>query len=113
MAVRIDDIGICTLVEPENGTDFQLDELYDIIRCQTIGVRIVKIKGTLIVMIDDEEPFKLYGEYLMIMDEDGKRKYLNRNAAASFIYNRDDDYIVGTVLLCRQEEQPSKRQLKC
>ena len=103
MAVRIDDMGVCTLVEPENGTDYQLDELYDIIGCQTIEVCNVKIKGTIIVMVGNE-PFKLHGEYLMIMDEDGKRKYLTKNAAASFIYHRNDDYIVGTVLLCRQEE---------
>jgi hypothetical protein len=78
-------------VKPSNGTDFQLAELYELLGCSMIEV--VRMKRGLI----------------MIVDEEGKlsRKQANPEAtkiAHGFESIFSNDFIVGTALVCREEE---------
>jgi hypothetical protein len=71
-------------VVPENGTDFQLDEL------QKIVGGYIEIVG----LLDNE---------IMVINEEGKLADLPVNENATEIYNEVDgfyDYIVGDVLVC-------------
>lgn len=103
MALRIDPNGLCREVEPQNGSDFQLDELYSHIGCQMIKIQYASVKN-LVMITEDGEPYRLNGELLVIMDEEGKLKRSPENFAASFIYDRRDDVVVGTVVVCKPEE---------
>lgn len=82
--------------EPENGTDFQLAELKD---CIGGGyIEIVPVTGALIVP-DSEE--NLQGDLLLICDEDGQRKELPLNpAATAFCDPLFRRHILGDVLIC-------------
>lgn len=71
-------------VVPENGTDFQLDELQKI-----VGGYI-----EIVSLLDNE---------IMVVNEEGKLTDLPINENATEIYNEVDgfyDYIVGDVLVC-------------
>lgn len=89
MIVKVD--GTNEQVEPENGTDFSLEELR-----KYIG-------GGYVERIPLEKGLQMW------MDEDGKRKR-PFNPAASVIYafhklpDYAPDYIHGDVLICRMEE---------
>jgi hypothetical protein len=85
--------GTTVEVQPENGSDFQLGELYRLIGCDMIEV----------VQLPRRD-----GE-IMVIDEEGKLTNQPRNASASRIawYSngiRDDDCIVGNALVCASKE---------
>lgn len=77
--------GSTTLVEPNNGTDFSLEELK-------------KYVGGYIEIV------RLTSEFLMVCNEEGKILGLPQNIVATVLYNASPltgmDTIVGDVLLC-------------
>ncbi len=82
------------IIDPANGSDFQLEELYRILECRTI--EIVPLR---------------HSQRIMIIDEEGKlgREPKPYNNAASLIAKlehsiQDDDCIVGHALVCRKGE---------
>ena len=86
-AILIKANGEVSFVTPRNGTDFQLDELYEILKCELIEiVRAPKNK-----------------ECIFVVDEEGKLTRKKFNAVATKMYHFEDDYIVGDVLYCRNE----------
>jgi len=82
--VRID--GTIEHVEPENGTNFTLDELK-----KAIGGGYIEV-------------VPLTFDKVMVVDEDGKRKQLALNVAATRIYNGPNDFIVGDALVCHRKQ---------
>jgi len=78
MATLIKTDGTHTSVEPKNGKDFQIEELWDL-----IGGYVQ------IVYINPRE--------ILIVDEDGLNKHLPINKEASYLYG---DLIVGPALRC-------------
>ena len=83
--IRVD--GTLTDVEPENGTDFKLEELKDIV-------------GGYIEIID------LPRGMILVIDEEGKCKDKPHNptATVAFQLTGRKDWIAGDVLLCRVEQ---------
>jgi hypothetical protein len=76
-------------IEPENSTDFNLQELYRHLECDTIEVSY------------------LNSEEMMIMDENAKITERLINTDATFIYRKQhkvNDYICGPVILCKVSE---------
>lgn len=73
-------------VWPKNGTDFQLDELREI-----VGGFIE------IVYLDDKK------QHLMVVNEEGKLLGLQPNVLATHLYNCND-VIVGDVLICENDK---------
>lgn len=70
-------------VQPLNGTDFTLEELYKLLDCDMVQM----------VSLTDGR--------IMLMDEDGKLKPSNRmNVLASRLYHSPHDFIVGAVVVC-------------
>lgn len=77
-----------TTVEPKNGTDYSLEELQEI-----VGGHIE------ILSLNDEE--------IMVLNEEGKILGLDLNDNATAIISEAgywDDFIVGDVLVCKNEE---------
>lgn len=75
-------------IEPKNETDFQLEEL------QAIVGGLIQI-----IEINDTE--------IMVINEEGKLENLPLNEQATAIYQKqvyDGDFIVGDVLICKNEE---------
>ena len=75
-------------IEPKNGSDFQLEEVWDLI-------------GGYVQVIS------LYADYIMLVDEDGLLKQLPLNSEATAWVERHCDYphmIVGTALVCKSEQ---------
>lgn len=77
-------------IEPKNGTDFKLEELHDIV-------------GGYIELV------RLNNKEYMVVNEEGKLYNLPFNAMATSLYHKEipqakDDYIVGDVLVCYQDE---------
>ena len=75
-------------IEPKNGRDFQLEEL------QAIVGGLIQI-----IEISDTE--------IMVINEEGKLENLPLNEQATAIYQKqvyDGDFIVGDVLICKDEE---------
>jgi hypothetical protein len=87
MAKVIKADGTVTEVKPKNGTDFDLQEVYDHTECDFVQVVASK---------DDK---------LIILDEEGKMKSkpFNQKATQEYIYGNQDP-IVGTVLICEPSE---------
>ena len=79
-------------VQPENGKDFKLEELYKLVECQTI------------------ELVTLGGGKIMIIDEEGKLSSPPKplNAAATQLFKQlpriPGDYIAGNALVCLTKE---------
>lgn len=76
-------------VAPENGTDFQLEELHEMLECRTIEV----------VYLRDGN--------LIIIDEEGKMfdKPVNVPATNRVLHDLlPGDYIAGNMLLCSQDQ---------
>ena len=74
--------------KPENGTDFSLEELKDIV-------------GGYIEII------QLPNKSFMVINEEGKLDNLPFNENATIIYQKficENDYIVGDVLICSEEQ---------
>lgn len=71
----------CSPIEPKNGTDFQLQELYDILSCKLIEV----------VRLDN---------MILIIDEEGRLKDRPVNKFAS-IFQRG--MIVGDAIICKSD----------
>ena len=79
-------------ITPKNGTDFQLEELYEALDCGCIDV--IRIPGTSdIVIIDDEGKFSEKG-----INE--RLTYRLRYKGAIF----SDDFIVGDAIVCDDSE---------
>ena len=88
MATLYKSNGVVIEVEPKNGEKFQLEELYEMLGCDT--VERVFIEGTKVIMI---------------VDENGKLKRRPRNQTATMIYHRRQrmnpwDWIAGDALVC-------------
>jgi len=77
-------------VQPKNGTDFQLDELYKLLGCE---------------MIEFVVPRSQPG-CILIIDEEGKLRAREPNLHATILASHSglNDYIVGDALLCKAEE---------
>lgn len=73
-------------VEPENGSDFQLEEVKRLIGCEWIEV------------------VRLADRRLMVMDEEGKLLRKRCNVKATEMYNHPYDVIVGDVLVCDADQ---------
>lgn len=80
--------GTITTVEPKNGTDYSLEELKEI------------VDGHIEVLyLNDEE--------MMVLNEEGKILGLDLNDNATAIISEAgywDDFIVGDVLVCKNDE---------
>lgn len=76
-------------VEPDNGTDFQLQELYELLEVDTI--EIVKSSN---------------GRHLVVIDEEGKLKPdpVVNGLASILCFPGGRDMIVGNALICDTEE---------
>lgn len=88
MAQIIKVTGDTKQVEPQNGTDFKLKELQEIVGGY-IGIAYLS---------DDE---------IMVFNEDGKLEGLQLNPKATERYNADVyafDHIVGDVLICKTSQ---------
>lgn|GEM_PF-123191 len=89
MAEIIKTDGTCQPVQPANGTDFTLEEMQAI-----VGGDIE------LVYLNDTE--------IMVVNEEGKNNSLNLNHEATRVFRKNypdsDDYIVGNVLVCDDEQ---------
>lgn len=89
MAKIIKTDGTCQPVQPANGTDFTLEEMQAI-----VGGDIE------LVYLNDTE--------IMVVNEEGKIDNLDDNRAATLVFRENypdsDDYIVGDVLVCNNEQ---------
>lgn len=75
-------------IQPKNGKRFELEELYELLNCET--VERVFIKGTKVIMI---------------VDENGKIRRRPKNQKATEIFHSSQrmnswDWIAGDALLC-------------
>lgn len=73
-------------VEPKNGKDFGLQELYQIVGCNMIEI----------VYLPDK--------MILVIDEEGKLQDKPINCQATILCKMSDDYIVGDALLCKQKQ---------
>jgi hypothetical protein len=87
MALWIKPDGTKTEVKPENGSDFNLQEMYR----YTNGGPIEIVRAC-------------DGQSLIVLNEEGKLKDLPYNNIATMLYGNPYDAIVGDVLLCDTEE---------
>ena len=85
MAKIIKTNGSIIEVEPKNGTDFQLDEMREI-----IGGGYIEITQT-------------KNDKLMVVDEEGKLKGFEPNFSATE-HHKYNDLIVGNVLICEPNQ---------
>lgn len=99
MAKVIESNGAEYDVEPNNGTDFTLEELKGFIRCEEKCVE----------PSDTVELIPLPGDRYMVVNEDGRALGLDRNEKAEEIWAKEfprdqyvggDGIIVGNVLVC-------------
>lgn len=82
-AVLIKTDGSKTDITPKNGSDFSLEELYELIGCEMVEVVYLTDSG------------------IMIIDEEGKQKKpIVMNRIATDIANLPGDIIVGNVVVC-------------
>lgn len=79
----IDELGNISIIKPKNGTDFSLEELYELIECELVEVG------------------RTNDNNLLIFDEEGKLKNKTINIIAISVYKHaSHDCIVGKVVLC-------------
>ncbi len=72
-------------IAPKNGNDFQLHELYALLRCETVEI---------VSHPHDRE-------VLLVMDEDGKFKHRQINqTVTNFFHNQ---VVVGDVIMCEKK----------
>ena len=79
-------------ITPKNGTDFQLDELYEALDCELVEVIRIPWAGK-IVVIDEEGKFSGKG-----VNEEITHYLRYHSAIASY------DYIIGDAIICGTEE---------
>lgn len=82
--------GTSFVVTPENGTDFNLDELQ-------------KIVGGYIEIVPIYATWRMFGsDKIMVVNEEGKLNGLPFNPSATLLVRAAgiDDFIVGDVLVC-------------
>ena len=83
--------GKLEFIEPENGTDFSLEELYEKLNCDLVEV---------------VYPY-VHSGCILIIDEEGKLFSKRPNLIATAIFECGDanacDFIVGDAILCRTE----------
>lgn len=80
-AVVIKENGTIQKIEPKNGEKFSLEELQ-----KTVGGYI--------------EIGRTHDGDFLVMDEEGKLKGKGLNEKATELYQFDDDFVVGDVLVC-------------
>ena len=86
-AILIKDTGEVMEIEPENGLNFKLQELYKILNCKLIELVVTK-DGKLIVL-----------------DEEGKLQSKSVNTKATELYKYgEQDVIVGDVIVCNNKQ---------
>lgn len=78
-------------IQPENGTDFKLSELYRRLRCDMIEIARSHMNGSL-----GQEA----QNYILIIDEEGKLKNSDINWRATEWFSHPRDVIVGRAILC-------------
>lgn len=83
MATIIKANGLMQYVEPKNGSNFQLEELQEIVGGY---IEVIYLNGN--------------GGRLMVCNEEGKLNRLPYNEKATELYGHRRDYIVGDVLVC-------------
>mgnify|MGYP001303404410 CR=1 FL=1 len=75
-------------VDPKNGTDFKLKELYKLLNCDHI--EIVETK---------------FNDIIIVLDENGKLLGKPKNTIATFMYKYgSSDPIVGAALICNRNQ---------
>jgi len=93
MAKLIQPDGTETLVQPKNGSDFQYQELHDM------------VNGYIEIVRPLYHP--QYTDHIMVINEEGKLEGLGVNEKATAIWLHDishSDYIVGPALICKEVE---------
>lgn len=94
MATLIEPDGTKTIVEPADGKEFKLTELYALLHCEMI--QILDLKDYDDISHEKRAP-------VMIIDENGKLDGSQLNPDASILMLgrlASDDYIVGAALVC-------------
>lgn len=86
MAILFKTDGTSLEVEPDNGKDFGLKELYTILDCELIEI----------VYLPDK--------IMLVVDEEGKLQNKPVNLQVTVLANISDDYIVGNALLCKHKQ---------
>ncbi len=87
MAKLIKHTGEIIEIEPENGSNFKLQELYKILNCRLIE---------LVATRDGR---------LIILDEEGKLQNKSINTKATKLYKYgEEDIIVGDVVVCNNKQ---------
>lgn len=79
------------VIRPKNGTDFQLEELYEILHCDMIEV--ARSQACI-------QQGKKNKDYILIIDEEGKLKNHRFNARATEWFSAPNDYIVNDAIFC-------------
>ena len=74
-------------VQPKNGTDFQIDELNELVEGYIEIIRPPSQQGA-----------------IMVINEEGKLKGLPFNLLATMTYQVPNDYVVGNALLCHPSQ---------
>ena len=83
MATIIMANGLTKDIEPKNGSDFQLEELQEIVGGY---IEVIYLNGN--------------GGRLMVCNEEGKLNGLPYNEKATWLYGHGNDHVVGDVLVC-------------
>ena len=87
MAELIKHTGETVEIEPENGSNFRLQELYKILNCS-----LIELVGT-------------KDGRLIILDEEGKLQNKSINTKATKLYKYGErDVIVGDVVICNNKQ---------
>jgi len=93
-AYQIPTDGIPVKVAPQNGSDFSLEELYEIVGCKTIGI--VRLRTGQILVIDEEGKFT--------GPNHGPKPPNEIATWLAFTVIGAGDFIAGTALLCRSNQ---------
>jgi hypothetical protein len=78
-------------IQPENGTDFSLQELYRLLDCDMVEIARTQMTHA---------PGRAWRNNILIIDEEGKCKGKPANDYASEWYSHPCDIIVGDAILC-------------
>lgn len=93
-AILIQTDGTEITMNPRNGTDFQLEELYELLKCELIEICLCQASGQIA---------RANRDYILIIDEEGKLKNRERNDKATEWYSSPVDVIVGPAILCHTD----------
>lgn len=116
MALLIKATGETLKIEPQNGRDFKLDQLYTLLNCRWIDT--IALSDGQVMIIDDEGKFNEQHDVNVtatLLFREGRMNYHELRAymkeleekGTIVIDARDvagDDYIAGDVIVCRTDE---------